>query len=558
MSEDVLKAMLEEAKGQILEYEAVFARLMSAPLVYATVVKSNNQFNLAAFEQGDMMLIIDREWRRNEKRPRYGRIVSKGVNKEEGTVTLMLPNGAAQKFYIGLDGNVPQVKLIGKDDGTNCVIVVNGNQFEVHGVPGKKFSPSETVKVDMQTYQIHDTAGVTGAGTICNVSKLLDEEHVEVNIDAKPRVALHGLPGQKLEPGDRVVLDPSDTVVVRLLERDGADRFNLEEESKITWNDIAGLADAKEQLIEAIELPYIKPEVFAHYNKRPPKGALLYGPPGCGKTLCAKAAASSIAKIHKKKQMQSGFIYVKGPELLSKWVGAAEESIRELFLRGRDHYEKHGYPALLFIDEADAIMPERGSGKSSDVENTIVPMFLSEMDGLESSKVCVLLATNQPKRLDPAVVREGRIDRHIRIGRPTTKTAGEYFRIHLRGVPLVGCEPAEVAAHVTAEIFSSSRVMYKLAESGKPDHFMTLGDCVSGAMIAGIIDIATSLAMRRDLKSKGGVLTGVTLDDFREAVHRTYVNHLGLNNKFDIEDYADARGINLCNISVEKFIPAAA
>ena len=197
--------MLEEAKTQILEYEAVFARLMSAPLVYATVVKSNNKFNLTAFDQGDLMLIIDREWRRNEKKPRYGRIVSKGVSKEDGTVTLMLPNGAAQKFTIGVDGSVPQVKLIGKDDGTNCVIVVNGNQFEVHGVPGKTFKPSETVKVDMQTYQIHDTVGVTGAGTICNVSRLLDDEHVEVNIDAKPRVRIHGLPGQTLEPGDRVV-----------------------------------------------------------------------------------------------------------------------------------------------------------------------------------------------------------------------------------------------------------------------------------------------------------------------------------------------------------------
>ena len=168
-------------------------------------------------------------------------------------------------------------------------------------------------------------------------------------------------------------------------------RFNLEEDSQGNdESDIAGLADAKEQLVEAIELPYTKPEVFAHYNKRPPKGALLYGPPGCGKTLLRiKAAASSIAKIHKKKQMASGFIYVKGPELLSKWVGQAEESVRELFLRARDHHKKHGYPALLFIDEADAIMPERGSGKSSDVENTIVPMFLSEMDGLETSHALV-------------------------------------------------------------------------------------------------------------------------------------------------------------------------
>ena len=160
--------------------------------------------------------------------------------------------------------------------------------------------------------------------------------------------------------------------------------------------------------------------------------------------------------------------------------------------------------------------------------------------------------------MDPAVVREGRIDRHIRIGRPTTKTSVDYFRLHLRGIPLIGCEMLEVAAHVTAEIFSSSRVMYKLSEQGGREHYMTLGDCVSGAMIAGIIDIATSLAMRRDLKSKDKVLTGVTLDDFREAVHRTYLNHLGLNNKFDIEDFASTKGIQTCNLNVEKFVPNAA
>jgi len=557
MNEEDLMALLEEAKGTILEYESFVARLLSAPLVYATVVSANNEFKLDAFEQGDLMLIIDREWRKNDKRPRYGKIASKGVDKE-GSVTLALPNGAMHKFSIGLKEAPVQVKLLGKDDGTNCVIVFNGQRYEVHGVPGKKFFPSDVVKVDLQTYQIHEKSDASGGGTICAVARLIDKDHAEVDVDGRPRQVLHGLPNTKLKPGDRVVLDPSDTVVVRLLERDGNDRFNLIEDSQTTWEDIAGLREAKEQLVEAIELPYQYPELFKHYSKRPPKGVLLYGPPGCGKTLCAKAAAFSIAKIHEKQQMQSGFIYVKGPELLCKWVGESERMIRDLFERGREHHAKHGYPALLFIDEADAIVPQRGTGKSSDVENTIVPMFLSEMDGLENSKVMVMLATNQQQRIDPAVIREGRIDRMVRIGRPTTRTAIEYFRIHLRGIPTGPADLAEIAAHTTAEIFSQERVLYKLVDGGGKEHYLTLGDCLSGAMIAGIIDLATSAALKRDMASKSAKGTFVRVDDFRAAVQKTYLHHVAMNASFDIEDFMEAKGIDKCGVKIEKLRPTAA
>jgi len=554
MNEEQMMALLEEAKGTILEYECFVARLLAAPLVYATVVKARNEFNLEAFEQGDLMLIIDREWRKNDKRPRYGKIASKGVDKEDN-VTLALPNGACHKFSIGLKDAPVQVKLLGKDDGTNCVIVFNGQQYEVHGVPGKKFHPSEVVKVDLQSYQIHDKAETTGGGTICGITRLIDKDHAEVDVDGRPRQVLAGLTNVTFKPGDRVVLDPSDTVIVRLLEREGNDRFNLLEDSQVTWDDIAGVRDAKEQLVEAIELPYQFPELYRHYNKRPPKGVLLFGPPGCGKTLCAKAAAFSIAKIHEKPQMQSGFIYVKGPELLSKWVGESERQIRELFDRGREHHEKHGYPALLFIDEADAIMPQRGTGKSSDVEKTIVPMFLSEMDGLETSKVMVVLATNQPNSLDPAVVREGRIDRHVRIGRPTTRTAIEYFRIHLRNIPTGPADLAEIAAHTTAEIFSQERVLYKFSNGDGREHYMTLGDCISGAMIAGIVDLATSCALKRDMASKTGKGTFVRVDDFRAAVHQTYLSHVSMNASFDIDDFIERKGLSRCGLNIEKLRP---
>lgn len=156
-----LREALEEAKAQIIEQDALLARLLSAPLVHATVVQSKNEFNLAAFEKGDLMLIVDKNIRKKTKFP-YGRIIGDGVRKD-GKVTLALPSGGVHDFSVGLNGEPIQVKLVGKDDGTNCVVVVGGQLFEVHGLPGRKLLPSDVVKVDMQTHQIHDT---TGGGTL--------------------------------------------------------------------------------------------------------------------------------------------------------------------------------------------------------------------------------------------------------------------------------------------------------------------------------------------------------------------------------------------------------
>src|SRR5208283_4208865 len=174
---------------------------------------------------------------------------------------------------------------------------------------------------------------------------------------------------------------------------------------------------------EAIELPFTHKDIFAHYNKKPPKGLLLYGPPGCGKTLVGKATTNSLANIFGAKAISSGFIYVKGPEILNMYVGESGRRIREIFQRGRKHFDKYKFPAVIFIDEAEAVLSERGTSRSSDVDKTIVPMFLSEMDGLDENHAIVMLATNRPKMLDPAVVREGRVDRHIKVSRPTVETA---------------------------------------------------------------------------------------------------------------------------------------
>lgn len=550
MSDDVItlsRDEFEEIKGQLVFLDAELSRLLAQPLVYATVVKADNKFNLDVFEQGDRMLVIDKELRKQKKF--YGKIASAGVD-EDGWVILEYPHGGRDRLNIGLKTELPQVKLLGKDDGMNVVITFDGKLFEVHGLPGVFFKPSENVKVDMETKQIHSSTGVSSAGDVAYIKAIVDESHVEVENNGNSRVVIFGL-DQKIEPSDRVMLDNSNTVVLRVLERDGKDRFNLRAEANIGWDDIAGLEEAKEQLIEALETPYEHPDVYKFYNMTPPKGVLLFGPQGCGKTLAAKAAAASLARVHGKENFQSGFIYVKGPELLSKWVGQSEQEIRGLFTRGREHFEKHGYPALLFIDEADAILPMRGSGKSSDVENTIVPQFLSEMDGLESSGVMVLLATNQPKRLDPAVVREGRIDRHVKINRPTAKNAIDYFRIHMRGMPLAkGLEVEEIATLGANEIFAANRVLYRVTHKQTAEIFR-LADAVTGAMIAGVVAQAKSIAMKRDLGSKSKP-KGVTPDDFKLSVQNHYIQHADLNATFDLEDFCDMHGFDRKSVNVEK------
>jgi proteasome-associated ATPase len=540
------KAVYDEIKGQLMFLDEQLTRLRAQPLVHATVVQANNQFDLSVFEPGDRMLIIDKKLRKEEKF--WGKIVSNGVD-EDGWVILEYPNRMKERLNIGLDGNLPQVKLLGKDDGTNVTITFDGKLFEVHGLPGVKFNPAENVKVDLETKQIHAGAGVSSAGDVAYVKGIVDGNHIEVESNGTSRVVIYNL-GAEIKSGDRVMLDNSSTVIIRVLERDGKDRFNLRAEANTTWDEIAGLEDAKDQLIEALELPYQHPETYRFYNMKPPKGVLLFGPQGCGKTLCAKAAAASLARIHGSENFQSGFIYVKGPELLSKWVGQTEYEIRGLFTRGREHFEKHNYPALLFIDEADAILPMRGTGKSSDVENTIVPQFLSEMDGLEESGVMVLLATNQPKRLDPAVVREGRVDRHIKINRPNERNTVDYFRIHLRGTPIAkGLEFEEVAHVAAGEIFRKNRVLYRVSHQ-KTVEIFTLGDAITGAMVAGIVSLAKSYAMKRDLRTNNR--EGVTLDDFVRSVQDHYVRHADLNGTFDLEDFCDRHGFDRKATNIEK------
>ncbi len=322
-----------------------------------------------------------------------------------------------------------------------------------------------------------------------------------------------------LEVGHDVLLHPGTKQIVENL---GASELQLSPFApsklpSVTWDDIGGLEDAKRDIQEAIELPFKEKKLFKFYKKRPIKGILLSGEPGNGKTMLGKAAANSLATIHKSASVKSGFLYVKGPEILNQYVGNTELTIRTLFNDAKKHLKEHGYPAIIFIDEADAILRQRGKGYGT--LPTIVPAFLTEMDGLEESAAIVILATNRPDILDPAIIREGRIDRKIHVPRPNRTTAEQIIKSNLSKFP-IGKDYSldNLVMIMIKEIF----------EDGKKIDGKEFPEVINGAMLAACVDIAVGNAIYRDI---GNEPTGLIPEDIIVAVNRIHSQNIGLTHE---------------------------
>jgi len=310
------------------------------------------------------------------------------------------------------------------------------------------------------------------------------------------------------QEGERVILDASLTFVIGSLGKPPAD-YAFRPKVSVSWDDIGGQEEAKAALREAIELPHAHPELFAAYAKQPCKGVLLEGASGLGKTLIAKAAATSLARAHGE-TASTGFIYVKGPELLHGIFGKTEERVRQVFAAAREHRAVCGYPAIVFLDECDALLGARDRGTNNTLNATVVPQFLAEMDGLDENAAMVLLATNRADMLDPAVTRDGRIDRKVRVTRPTREDCRAIFAIHLRGRPVHG----DLADGAIAEIFDDGRVIRDVGEG----LLLRLRDFVSGAMIAGVVERASTLAILGDIEKGRKKPRGISAEDLRRAI----------------------------------------
>lgn len=329
----------------------------------------------------------------------------------------------------------------------------------------------------------------------------------------------------RIESSDRVVVDPSARLALELLPGEDDADLVLEETPDVTFADIGGLDGQIERIRDAVQLPFLHRRLFERYDLQPPKGVLLYGPPGNGKTLIAKAVAHMLSE-------GSGgggvFLSVKGPELLNKFVGESERLVRMIFARARERAAE-GCPVIVFIDEMDSLLRTRGSGVSSDVETTIVPQFLAELDGVERlDNVMVIGASNRIDMIDPAVLRPGRLDVKIRVDRPDVEQAGQIVRHYLTDdLPLErGVDADALVGVLVRDIYARDerRHVCDVCDERGRWRAVHLADVVSGAMLKNIVDRAKTRAVKASIETGADVAIGVDMlaraaeDEFRETV----------------------------------------
>jgi proteasome-associated ATPase len=395
-------------------------------------------------------------------------------------------------------------------------------QQEVH-TPAKtwKFKKGELVLLDNDLNVVDSRGFDLVSGALGTIEQVLNEEKLLIKTVGDENIVVtraETLMGRKVLVGDNLEYDPESLFAYSILPKSEVDRLVLEKVPDIGYEDIGGLDEVIQVIRDAIELPHLYPELFWEHRLTPPKGFLLYGPPGCGKTLIAKAVARSLAKRVEEKTGVKGeslFLNVKGPELLNKYVGETERAIRDLFSRARSQASYHT-PVIIFFDEMDSMFRLRGSGISSDMEATIVPQFLAELDGLDTLEhVVVIGATNREDLIDPAILRPGRLDRKIRIPRPDQAAAREIFAKYL--TPDLPLDAEDVARHGSPEAVVAWMIEALAAEmySTKPENeflevtyadgsqkILYLQDFSSGAIIANIVNRAKFMAVK-DVISHG-------------------------------------------------------
>lgn len=403
----------------------------------------------------------------------------------------------------------------------------------------KKFHIGTRVKIN-EAFAVIGDLGYHPEGPIVKVAEMLADGRLRISMDAQMlsgRIVLRSsdLLEQTFKAGDEVRLEPTMRVALEHFRKSETRSYYLEQIPEIPWEKIGGQAAAIKVIRDAIERPLLYPELYQKFGKQHLKGLLLYGPPGCGKTLIGKATAYNLTKAYRERtgrDVREYFMFINGPQLLNMWLGETERFIREIFATARER-AKEGHLVFIFIDEADSLLRVRSSGRYLNIANTVVPQFAAEMDGLVSlENVVVMLTSNRPDYIDPAILRTERIDRKVKVHRPDRDAARDIFAIYLdEKVPLDpnwAKRDAEEARRTLVEgaadyLYREDRETAFLEVALKSGRRETLhwADLVSGALIKSAVERAKGFAIERCIEKESDQ-EGVGLADLQEAIRQEY------------------------------------
>ncbi len=442
----------------------------------------------------------------------------------------------------------------------DTVRIALGDQEYIANVDPKLENPDFKIGTQVKVNEAFAVIGDLGyavGGPIVKISEVLEDNRLRVSMDSQgmqSRVVYRGegLLNETLKAGSEVRMEPNFKVALEHFAAKEASDYFLEEVPVLPWSMIGGQQEAISVIKDAIELPLLHPELFERFGKRPLKGILLYGPPGCGKTLIGKATAYNLTQEYRERtgrDVKEYFMYINGPKILNMWLGESERQVREIFAIAREK-SKEGNLVFIFIDEAESLLRTRSSGRFMNISNTIVPQFCAEMDGLVSlDNVVVMLTSNRPDYIDPAILRPERIDRKVKVIRPDRRSSRDIYKIYLRDVPL---DPDLVREHkgdCTAALdelldLITEYTFRRVAETEFLEVFLRSGsteilhwkDLLSGAMIKSVVERAKDFAIKRSI-DKRSEEEGLSVEDLQRAVRVEFKENEIFPKGDSIEDW---------------------